>query len=74
MDLTSRDGRGQCYKATENTSRRKEISLVTANSDIFTDLLTDRTNKFGLELIVNFSTSGTGAVNVPPRNISGEDI
>ena len=45
-----------------------------ANADIFTDLLTYCTTQFGLDPIMNVSTSGTGAVNVDPKTISGEDI
>ena len=44
------------------------------NSNIFTNILTDCTNQFGLDHIVNVSTSGTGAVDVSPRNIHREEI
>ena len=74
MYLTSRDGRGKLYKATEKTGGWKEISVFTANDDIFTNLLTDHTTQFGLDPIMNVSTSGTGAVNVAPIPIAREDI
>ena len=66
MELTSRDGRGQWYKTTDKTGGWKEISLVTENADIFTDILTYRTTPFGLDPIMNVSTSGTGGVNGAP--------
>ena len=52
----------------------KKNSLVTANAEIFTNFLTDCTTQFRIDPIINVYTSGTGAVNVAPRNISGEDI
>ena len=48
--------------------------LVTENADIFTNLLTYPTTQFGIDPIMNVSTSGTGAVNIYPRTIAGGDI
>ena len=56
MELTSRDGRGQWYNAMEKTGGWKEISLVTVNADIVTNLLTERTTYFGFDPIINVST------------------
>ena len=74
MYFTSRGRRGQWYKATEKTGGWREISLVAENANIFTNILTDRTTQFGLDPNMNFSTSVTGAVNVSPITISGEEI
>ena len=41
---------------------------------ILTSSPTDCNTQFGLDIIMNVSTLGTGAVNVDPRNISREDI
>ena len=60
--------------AMDKTGGLKESVLVMENFDIFTNFLTDRTTQFGIEPIMNVSKSGTGAVNVAPINISGEDI
>ena len=51
----------------------KPLSLTTDKSEAIADLFKDRAGQFGIDLIINVPSSGTGAVEVNPRIVAGVD-
>ena len=74
MNFDTRGGKGQWYKCTENTDGWKRIAIVTANAELFTDLIEDRMTTFGFGSLINAPTSGTGTVDLNPRRVSGVNV
>ena len=62
------------YKCTENPDEWKRIAIVTANAELFTDLIEDRTTMFGFGSLINVPTSGTGVVDPNSQRVSGVDV
>ena len=74
MNFDTRGGKGQWYKCMENPDKWKRISIVTANAELFTDLIEYRTTMFGCGSLINVPTSGTSTVDANPRRVSGIDV
>ena len=74
MNFDTRGGKGQWYKFPENPDEWKRIAIITANAELFTDLIEDRTTTFGFGSLINIPTSGTGTVDANPRMVSGVNV
>ena len=53
----------------QREERWRLLSLTTKDLKVIADLFKDRAGQFGLDPIVNVSTSGTGALETAPRTI-----
>ena len=74
INFDTRGGKGQWYKCTEKTDEWKRIATVTANADLFTNLIKERTTMFEFGSLINVPTSGTGTVDPNPLRVLGVDV
>ena len=74
INFDTRGGKGQWYKCTKNPDEWKRITIVTANAELFTNLVEDRTTTFGFGSLINVPTLGICTVDLNPLRVSGVDV
>ena len=62
MDLDSKEGKFHWKMVTAREEGWKPLSLTTDNFEAIADLFKNRASQFGFDPIINFPSSGTGAV------------